>query len=125
MLTGRGRKRKGSHRELQLIHYLEENGYSCTHSGGSLGAWDIIAIPVGDNSKRRDVLMVQLKSNRPPDRKERVLLAEFMEPACCCKMIVVAPDGTTPKDWLCYTNFQPDALGLSTPMWQALVMLEV
>ena len=69
------RKRKGSRNELKTKRYLEkEAGYQCTKAGGSLGAWDLIAID------RQGVLLVQVKSNRMPGPKERKRLQDFVAP---------------------------------------------
>lgn len=70
-LSGAGRKRKGARRELQAVRQLEELGYLCTKAGGSLGAFDIIAI--GHSHDR----LIQVKSNRPPARKEYDLLRDL------------------------------------------------
>lgn len=125
MLSGAGRKQKGARRERQLIHYLEENGFCTCHAGGSLGLWDVVAIPVGDRSHKRDVLLVQLKSNRPPGRAERQTLTDFVEPSCCCKMVVVAPDGEKVSDWEAYTSFNVISIGSHETLSHALALLDV
>jgi len=74
-------KRKGWRREDQARKQLEKEGYYVTRSGGSLGLWDLVAI-------RRDAALrlagptflfrlVQVKSNRPPSRKEMERLRRF------------------------------------------------
>lgn len=72
-LSGAGRKRKGARRELQAVKLLEHNGYLVTKAGGSLGAFDIIAV-----GKTHDRL-IQVKSNRPPGKTERDNLVELAD----------------------------------------------
>lgn len=58
-------KAKGGRNERKAEKILERAGYACTKSGGSLGAFDVIAEnPLG-------VRHVQVKSNRIPDPVER------------------------------------------------------
>ena len=59
------RKEKGSRRERQAKKELEAQGYLVTKAGGSLGAFDIIAIPRGLQPyiKLNDVRLIQVKSN--------------------------------------------------------------
>ena len=74
-------KRKGWRREDQARKQLEKEGYYVTRSGGSLGAWDLVAIrrswtaPLGTVAPL--VRLVQVKSNRPPPRKEMKVLRAF------------------------------------------------
>lgn len=64
VLSGAGRKRKGARRELQAVRRLEEQGYLVTKAGGSLGAFDLVAMGLwGDR-------FIQVKSNRKPGKKE-------------------------------------------------------
>ena len=41
-------KAKGSHNEHRTMALLEAAGYSCTRSGGSLGAFDVVGIGSAD-----------------------------------------------------------------------------
>lgn len=70
-LSGAGRKAKGARRERQAVSILEGFGYLCTKAGGSLGAFDIIAI--GLHADR----LVQVKSNRPPAKAEMTNLKKL------------------------------------------------
>ena len=74
-------KRKGTRNEHRAIRLLREAGYSCTRSGASLGAWDIVAI--GPN----DVRLVQCKSNRWPSKEEIHKMELFPAPAGCIKLV--------------------------------------
>jgi hypothetical protein len=74
-------KAKGSRRERQAVQMLKDQGYSCTRSGASLGAWDIVAI--GPN----DVRLVQCKSNRWPSKEEIHKMELFPVPPGCRKEI--------------------------------------
>jgi hypothetical protein len=60
-------KRKGTRNEHKAIRALEDAGYHCTRSAGSLGLFDIIAIG------RQGVRLVQVKTNddaRPHEREQ-------------------------------------------------------
>jgi Holliday junction resolvase len=57
-------KQKGMRRERQCRELLEDDGYLVTKSGGSLGAFDVIAI------SEADVRCIQIKSNRRPPKEE-------------------------------------------------------
>ena len=86
-------KRKGWRREDQARKKLESLGYYVTRSGGSLGLWDLIAI-------RRDpfpqgmplVRLVQVKSNRPPPRKEMERLRGFVTSPRVSREVWIYPD---------------------------------
>lgn len=67
-------KRKGTRAEHKTIRLLERQGYKCTRAGGSLGAWDVIA--VGELG----VLLCQVKANRWPGTKEMDTLRAFPTP---------------------------------------------
>jgi hypothetical protein len=62
---------------------LEIAGYRCTKSGGSLGEWDVIGV------SRKDVVLVQCKSNAPPRALERAALIEFEVPPYVKKLVHV------------------------------------
>lgn len=73
-------KRKGWRREDQARKQLEKEGYYVTRSGGSLGLWDLIAIRASWGTGEIVmplVRLVQVKSNRPPSRKEMACLRSF------------------------------------------------
>ncbi len=74
-------KAKGSRRERQTIALLESLGYVCTKTAGSLGIWDVVAIGPAD------FIVVQVKSNRWPDRAEMEALRAFPCPPNCRKLI--------------------------------------
>jgi hypothetical protein len=87
-------KRKGWRREDQARKQLEKEGYYVTRSGASLGAWDLVAI-------RREwarvetqpvVRLVQVKSNRPPSRKEMARLRSFNTFGVISREVWIYPD---------------------------------
>jgi Holliday junction resolvase len=61
-------KTRGSINERKTMKYLEDIGFLCTKSGGSLGAFDIIGISKSGN------VLVQVKSNRwaSPDERDKI-----------------------------------------------------
>ena len=65
---------KGARAERRSMAVLEANGYRCTRSAASRGAWDIIAISAAD------VLLIQVKSNNWPSAVEMEALKEFPAP---------------------------------------------
>lgn len=67
-------KAKGARSEHKTIKYLTAQGYACTKAGGSLGAWDVIAIGADD------VQLVQVKSNAWPRKAEMTVLENFVVP---------------------------------------------
>jgi Holliday junction resolvase len=71
-MTLKNAKAKGAKNELRTVKYLEARGYLCTKSGGSLGAFDIIAL------SRNNLLCVQVKSNMWPCPAERQVLRESL-----------------------------------------------
>lgn len=85
-------KAKGSRRERQTIALLQAQGYSCTKSGGSLGAFDVVAVGADD------VLLVQVKSNRSPGTKELEAIRQFKAPMNCRKVIHVWRDRQSEPD---------------------------
>jgi hypothetical protein len=74
-------KAKGSRNEHRSMLLLEAAGYSCTRSGASLGAWDVVAI--GAN----DVILLQVKSRDWPGTAEMETLALFPCPPHCRKLV--------------------------------------
>lgn len=83
---GKRNKRKGSRQELRTVHLLEAIGYSCCKAGGSLGAWDIVAV------HPTHVRLVQVKSNRPPGAAEMETLRAFRAPPGASKEVWVWRD---------------------------------
>jgi len=57
------RKEKGSRRERQAKKELEAQGYLVTKSGGSLGDFDLIAIPTIKDWDFPLLKLIQIKSN--------------------------------------------------------------
>ena len=76
-------KAKGTRLELQILHDLESQGFSCTRAAASLGLWDIIAVSPDI------VLLVQIKTGRFPRSEEFDKLLEFIVPECVVKLLVV------------------------------------
>ena len=84
-------KSKGSRQERKVKKMLERVGYVCTKSGGSLGAFDIIAeSPLG-------VRHIQVKSNRIPDPVEREGMVSMKRQL---------PANSTCEYWVFYDNQQ-------------------
>jgi Holliday junction resolvase len=63
------------------MRLLEASGYTCTRASASIGIFDVIAIG------SRDVVLVQVKSNRWPLEVEMEGLREFKAPPNCRKLI--------------------------------------
>jgi hypothetical protein len=74
-------KAKGSRNERRSRALLERAGYRVTRSGGSLGVWDLIGIGPAD------VVLVQVKTTRPPSPTERVALTAFPVPQGTRKLV--------------------------------------
>ena len=74
-------KRKGSRNERRSIAILEAAGYCCMKAGASLGVFDVIGIG------SRDIVLVQVKSNRWPLECEMESLREFRAPANARKLV--------------------------------------
>jgi Holliday junction resolvase len=74
-------KAKGSRNERRSRDLLEATGYRVTKAGGSLGAWDIIAIG------STDFIVVQVKSNHWPPPAEMEELINFPCPPNCKKLV--------------------------------------
>jgi hypothetical protein len=74
-------KRKGNRNEYRSIRLLEAAGYQCTRSGASLGVFDVIAIG------SKDVVLLQVKSNRWPDEAEMEAIRLFPTPTNCRKLV--------------------------------------
>jgi len=89
-------KRKGWRREDQARKQLEKEGYYVTRSGGSLGAWDLVAIlrnwPPKHLPPYPTVRLVQVKSNRPPSRKEMTVLRSFNTFGLISREVWIYPD---------------------------------
>ena len=80
-------KQKGARRERQCRKTMEEAGWWVMKAGGSLGLFDIVAL--GPMS----ILLIQVKSNRPPGKKEMQALEEFRAPAYAVKQVWIYKDG--------------------------------
>jgi len=74
-------KRKGTRNEHRSIALLEDSGYHCTRSAGSLAAWDIVAIG------STDTVLVQCKTNRLPSTVEMEAMKLFLVPENCRKLV--------------------------------------
>jgi hypothetical protein len=77
-------KRKGTRNEHKAIRALEDAGYHCTRSAGSLGLFDIIALG------RQGIRLVQVKTNedaRPHEREQ-------------IQMFDAIPPGATKEVWI-------------------------
>lgn len=59
----------------------EKEGYRCTRSGASLGEFDYIGI------SEKDIVLVQVKTNCWPGKKERQAIEAFPAPELCRKLI--------------------------------------
>ncbi len=79
-------KRKGTHNEHRSRLLLEAAGYAVFRSAASRGEFDLIGVSA------TDVVLCQVKSNRPPSPAERETLAGFRCPANCRRLIHVWPD---------------------------------
>ncbi|MGA2260105.1 MAG: hypothetical protein ABSH28_01575 [Acidobacteriota bacterium] len=69
-------KRKGTRNEHKAIRALEDAGYHCTRSAGSLGLFDIIAIG------RQGIRLVQVKTNEDarPHEREQIQMFDGIPP---------------------------------------------
>jgi Holliday junction resolvase len=74
-------KRKGSKNERRSRRLLEAQGYAVTRAAASLGAFDLIAICA------RNILLVQVKSNRWPCAAEVEQMRAFGAPKVARKVI--------------------------------------
>ena len=66
----------GSGRSAALKAF-EDMGYYCCKSGGSLGAWDVVAVSKKRDNDKWPVRLIQVKSNRPPGKTEMDTLTRF------------------------------------------------
>lgn len=85
-LSGAARKAKGARRERQCVHDLEAQGYLVTKAGGSLGAFDVIAFRA--RAGWPEARLVQVKSNRPPGKKEMETLKRLASELGCVVITV-------------------------------------
>lgn len=82
-------KSKGSRTERKAKALLEQRGYHLVmKSGASLGLFDLIAVGVDYDH----ALLIQVKSNRRPDKGEMERLQSFQCPAFCRKQVWVFRD---------------------------------
>jgi len=79
-------KGKGSRLELRTRDYYADRGYLGTKAGGSLGAFDLIVM------NTEEILLIQVKANRPPGPAERAEMLRFPAPPNTKKLIVVWKD---------------------------------
>jgi len=64
-------KAKGNRRERQAKKILEAEGYLVTKAGGSLGAFDLVALTMGEKCANLNLVKcIQVKSNRKPGKEE-------------------------------------------------------
>lgn len=77
---GRRAKRAGAETERRVQRLLEADGWAVSHTGGSLGVWDLIAI------SERGVRLIQVKGGRRAycSPAERAELARQVMPPCGC-----------------------------------------
>lgn len=82
-------KAKGSRTERKAKAILEKRGYGLvTKSGASLGLFDLIAIGIDYDH----CLLVQVKTNRKPDKTEMDKLTSFLVPSYCRKEVWIFRD---------------------------------
>lgn len=86
------RKQKGNRNESKSRALLEGQGYAVTRAAASLGVFDLIAI------SRRDVVLVQCKSNRWPSSVELEAIRAFQCPGNARKLIHRWRDGARAPD---------------------------
>lgn len=80
-------KAKGSRNERRTRdYYLERGATHVIKAAGSLGMLDLVAF------KDDECLLIQVKSNRPPSRKEMETLRTLVPPPYCRKYLVVWKD---------------------------------
>jgi Holliday junction resolvase-like predicted endonuclease len=79
--------KKGRRTEHRSRRLLEAAGYRVIRSAGSLGAWDMIGV------RGVDLVLVQVRSNRPPAAREARTLADYPAPPGCRKAVHVWQDG--------------------------------
>lgn len=82
MASKRWHRKKGQLNELRSKKFLEARGYACARSSGSLGAWDIIGV------SRSEVILVQVKTGRPPGRPEMDALIAFEAPRATTRKVL-------------------------------------
>ena len=78
--------KKGRQREHKSRELLEAAGYSVVRAAASKGDWDLVGI------SSTDLVLVQVKANRPPSPAERETLRLFQAPTNCRKLIHVWRD---------------------------------
>jgi Holliday junction resolvase len=85
-------KRKGSRAEHKSMAFFEAQGYRCTRSAATLGAFDIVAIGP------TDVVLCQVKTRDWPDAVETEGLVSFPTPPNCRKLVHRWRDGQRSPD---------------------------
>ena len=93
-MTGRGKKQKGGRRERQCRDIFISMGYDVVKAGGSLGMFDLVAVPTGEHSSVTRTIMIQVKSNYMPPREVYEIA---QHETLAVKQIWVKPDR---KPWL-------------------------
>jgi Holliday junction resolvase len=78
-------KQKGNRNEHRTMRLLEEQGYRCSRSAASLGCWDVVGI--GSKTTPFHAVLVQVKSNCWPRRKEMAELTAFEVPDGIVKLV--------------------------------------
>ncbi len=74
-------KAKGSRNERRSRKILESQGYEVLKAGASLGVFDLVGIGA------EDIVLVQVKTNSWPSRKEVVRMEVTQCPPNCRKVI--------------------------------------
>ena len=74
-------KGKGTRNEHRSMAILEADGYRCSRSAASLGAWDIFGI------RKTDVVLCQVKTRDWPGAVEMETLKGFAVPGNCRRLI--------------------------------------
>ena len=80
-------KAKGSRSEAKVRAWYESRGWYVCKSGGSLGAWDLVAIHPDHGT-----VICQVKSNTPPRRPEMDLLRNFQVHPSVHKILCIVED---------------------------------
>lgn len=68
-------KAKGARNERKIRDILLSYNWYVTKAGASLGLWDLVAI----NPTIGDVMLIQVKTNRPPPAREMTALKAFAD----------------------------------------------
>lgn len=85
---GNSAKDKGTRNEHKVRDQLEARGWSVVKAGGSLGVFDLVAI----HPDKEKGFLIQVKSNRQPEKKERDTIAAFSVPPYMSKLVWIVID---------------------------------